>query len=163
MTLGNMRQQGVHHLYRLRSSKVIGEKVQGDRVLTDDELFALWRGAGRLGYPHCGIYPLLMLTGLRLNEVVDANWLEFDLPKREWTIPATRMKGSTGKVRPHMVPLTDDIMETLDSLPRFNQGTYLFSFTNGEKPIWISSKVKDRLDAHSVAPCAPWREPVART
>jgi hypothetical protein len=65
----------------LRPSKIIGEKVKGDRVLTDDELFALWRGAGRLGYPYCGIYRLLMLTGL-----VDADWLEFDLPKREWTI-----------------------------------------------------------------------------
>jgi hypothetical protein len=70
----------------LRPSKVIGEKIHGDRVLTDDELFALWRGAGRLGYQYCGIYRLLMLTGLRLNEVVDANWSEFDLPKREWVI-----------------------------------------------------------------------------
>jgi hypothetical protein len=39
-------------------------------------------------------------------------------------------------------------MEVLESLPRFNGGTYLFSFTNGSNPIWISSKVKDRLNAH---------------
>jgi integrase len=132
----------------LRPSKIIGEKVQGERVLTDDELFALWRGAGRLGYPYREVYRLLMLTGLRLNEVADANWTEFDLQKREWTIPAARMKGRTGKVRPHVVPLTDDVMRMLESVPRFARGNYLFSSTFGAKPIWVSSKVKSRLDAH---------------
>ena len=103
----------------LRPSKIIGEKMQVDRVLTDDELFALWRNAGRLGYPYREIYRLLMLTGLRLNEVADANWTEFDQQKREWTIPAARMKGRIGHVRPHVVPLIDDMMAILQSLPRF--------------------------------------------
>jgi integrase len=57
----------------LRPAKIIGEKTQADRVLTDDELFALWRGGGRMGYPYREIYRLLALTGLRLNEVADAD------------------------------------------------------------------------------------------
>jgi integrase len=130
----------------LSPGKLIGERVHGNRVLTEDELFALWRSAGRMGYPHSAIYRLLMLTGLRLNEVMDASWAEFNLPKREWTIPAARMKGRTGKVRPHIVPLTDDMMEILDSLPRFNGGKYLFSLNQGIKPVWMSSFVKTRLD-----------------
>lgn len=35
----------------LRARTIVGARVQSDRVLTEDELFTLWRGAGRLGYP----------------------------------------------------------------------------------------------------------------
>jgi len=108
----------------LRASKIIGERPQGERTLTDDELFALWRGAGRLGYPYTEVYRVLLLTGLRLNEVADASWGEFELPKKEWTIPAARMKGRPGKARPHLVPLTDNMLEILHSLPRFKNGDY---------------------------------------
>jgi integrase len=132
----------------LRASKIIGERPQGERTLTDDELFALWRGAGRLGYPYTEVYRVLLLTGLRLNEVADASWGEFELPKKEWTIPAARMKGRPGKARPHLVPLTDNMLEILHSLPRFKHGDYLFSSTLGAKSIWISSTVKGVLDAH---------------
>jgi integrase len=130
----------------LHATKIIGAKSQSDRVLTEQELFVLWRSAGRLGYPYCEVYRLLMLTGLRLNEVAHATRTEFDLPNRQWTIPASRMKGRTGKVGAHVVPLTDDMVAILDNLPRFNGGNYLFSTTSGVKPAWISSYVKARLD-----------------
>jgi integrase len=124
----------------LRPTKIIGEKAPGERTLDDDELFALWRNAGRLGYPYREIYRLLMLTGLRLNEVADADWTEFDLTQRVWTM-------RTGKARAQVAPLTDDIIAIVQSLPRFNQGDYLFSSTFGAKPIWVGSGVKKRLDA----------------
>ena len=73
---------------------------------------------------------------------------EFELPKKKWTIPAARMKGRPGKARPHLVPLTDNMLEILHSLPRFKHGDYLFSSTLGAKSIWISSTVKGVLDAH---------------
>jgi integrase len=130
----------------LKPNKVIGDKVSGDRVLNDNELFALWRCADRLGYPYTQIYHLLMLTGLRLNEVVDASWTEFDLPKREWTIPGARMKGRNGQAKPHLVPLTDDIMGILDSLPRLTGGNFLFPSTSGKTAVWVTSKVKAQLD-----------------
>jgi integrase len=57
------------------------------------------------------------------------------------------MKGKNGKARPHSVPLTADVLAILESLPRFNAGPYLFSTTNGERPAWVSTEVKDRLDA----------------
>jgi integrase len=130
----------------LKPTKIIGEKSSGGRILSDDELFALWRAAGRLPYPHGPVYRLLLLTALRLNEAADASWLEFDRQNKRWTIPAARMKGKNGKARPHVVPLTDDIMGVLAVLPRFKKGPYLFSTTFGEKPVWISAKVKKRLD-----------------
>jgi integrase len=51
----------------------------------------------------------LILTATRSGEVLGAQWSEFDLEKRIWTIPATRMKTK----REHRVPLSDRAMELL--------------------------------------------------
>jgi integrase len=110
-------------------------------------LFAFWQATGDMAYPFGPIYRLLLLSGLRLNEVADAVWSEFDLAKGIWTIPAFRMKGKNSKARSHTIPLTADILEVLSGLPRFNGGEYLFSTTNGERPAWIADRVKRRLDA----------------
>jgi integrase len=87
-----------------------------------------------------------MLTALRLNEVADAHWSEFDVANKLWVIPAGRMKGRNGKARPHAVPLTADILAVVDKLPRFTRGKYLFSTTYGEKPAWLSTKIKGGID-----------------
>lgn len=131
----------------LKPGKLIGKKRRGDRILSDDELFALWRAAKRIGYPHGSVYQLLVLAGLRLNEAADAVRSEFDFLNHLWTIPAERMKGENGEARPHAVPLTGDIMAVLDTLPRFKTGDYLFSTNFGMTPVWMTSKVKARIDA----------------
>jgi integrase len=131
----------------LKPTKIIGEKQSDDRTLEDAELSALWRVSDRTPYPVGPVYKMLMLTGLRLNEVADARWSEFDIAKKEWTIPAARMKGKNSKARAHVVPLTDDMLTILDTLPRFKTGDCLFSTTFGEKPAWVSSKIKNRIDA----------------
>jgi len=123
------------------------EKAVGDRILTAAELFALWRAAMRTPYPYGPLYRLLVLTALRLNEVADASWPEFDIPKRIWTIPAERMKGKNGKVRAHIVPLTDEMIAILGEIPRFKSGPHLFTTTFGEKPVYVSDKAKKRIDA----------------
>jgi integrase len=131
----------------LKAARIIGERRSEDRMLNDAELFAFWRGTGRMGYPFGPAYRLLLLTGLRLNEVADAQWSEFDLAKGIWVIPAARMKGKSGKARPHSIPLTADILAVLAELPRFKNGEYLFSVRSGEHPIFISDRAKQRLDA----------------
>lgn len=45
---------------------------------------------------------LLLLTFVRTSELVEAKWSEMDLEKREWIIPAARMKMK----RDHVVPLS---------------------------------------------------------
>jgi integrase len=135
----------------LRASDILGEMPRSKgRVLSNDELFALWRAAGRMPYPVGPAYRLLCLTALRLNEAVDGSWPEFNMREKVWVIPAERMKGKdSGKkqARPHAVPLTSDLLSLLETLPRFNGGKYLFSTTNGRSPVWIGTKVKRRLDS----------------
>jgi integrase len=130
----------------LRSSRILGERHPSERTLTDAELRAFWSATGEMGYPFGPAYRLLLLTGLRLNEVADAAWPEFDLPQKIWTIPAHRMKGKNGKARPHSVPLTADMLAILESLPRYNAGPFLFSMSGGERSVWIDHRIKRGLD-----------------
>jgi len=52
---------------------------------------------------------LLILTGVRSQEVRLATWAEFDLESRLWTIPAEHMKRS----KAHIVPLSDEALAVL--------------------------------------------------
>ncbi len=128
---------------RLKRRHVIGHKKHRERVLNDDELRALWRASGRLGYPFGPLYQLLVLTGARLNEVSGARWREFDFNNNNtWTVPAERFKAG----HQHMVPLTDDAIAVLRELPRFRRGDCLFSTSFGDKPVNGWSKAKQRID-----------------
>jgi integrase len=89
----------------IKPTKLIGDRNGRDNTLNDDELRAFWHAAEALPYPEGPAYKLLALTGLRLNEVVRASWPEFDLAKREWTIPASRMKAKPSKAREHQIVL----------------------------------------------------------
>ncbi len=128
---------------RLKPKAIIGERALRTRVLNDAELKAAWKAAGSLGYPYGPLFQMLMLTGQRKSEVAEARWSEFDLQNRLWTIPAGRMKADAV----HIVPISDDVLALLQSLPRFRKGDFLFSTTYGAKPVNGLSKAKERLDA----------------
>ena len=134
---------------RLRPADLIGPRASRDRVLSDAELRALWRATERLKYPYGALYQMLVLTGLRLGEVCGARWSEFDLDRREWTIPAARMKKTRAGAKPFVVPLTEAMIEVLSDLPRFNSGDCLFSLSLGKTSVRVDSfsHVKAELDA----------------
>ena len=119
---GDMQIYGysVSPIAHIKPGSIVGEKPSGTRILSDRELAALWRVAGDLGYPWGSVYRILILTGLRLNEVADARWSEID--GDVWIIPALRMKAKTHRARPHSVPLTAPMLDILNSLPRFRGG-----------------------------------------
>jgi integrase len=60
------------------------------------------------------IIPLLLLTGARKRELLDARWEHFDLGRRIWTIPTCK----TGKAR--HVPLSSAALSILAQLPRWD-------------------------------------------
>ena len=72
---------------------------------------------------------LCILTAARSSEVLEAEWVEFDLEKGIWTIPASRMKA--GKV--HRVPLSAPALVLLKGLPRIN--AYVFPGNAKDKPL----------------------------
>jgi integrase len=133
----------------LKPARIIGKRAKRSRILSDPELLALWRATGRMRYPYGAIYRLLMLTALRKNEVAGAAWDEINLAEREWTIPAARMsaKGRDPEPRPHLVPITDEIADIIEGLPKFKSGKHLFSTTFGKKAVHVGDKVKQHVDA----------------
>lgn len=70
-----------------------------------------------------------ILTGSRSGEVRGATWSEIDVAERLWSVPGSRMK--TG--RPHTVPLSDDAIALLQSLPRFAGSEFVFPAIRGGK------------------------------
>jgi integrase len=130
----------------LMALKIIGAKPTRERDLSDEEVFAFWRATKRLSYPYREIYQMLLLNGLRLNEVADASKTEFDYRSRLWTIPKERMKARSDRARAHAVPLTQASLEILASLPTLTNGSYIFSLNGGKSPVWVGDKVKKKLD-----------------
>jgi integrase len=68
---------------------------------------------------------LQILTAARPGEIVGAQWSEFDLDAKLWTIPASRMKAN----REHRVPLSEAAVALLSELPK--KGEFVFA---GAKP-----------------------------
>ena len=63
---------------------------------------------------------MLILTGARKREVLDAKWKDFDLARRLWRIPTTK----SGKAR--FVPLSDGAIGLLQNVPRLEGVDYVF-------------------------------------
>lgn len=72
-----------------------------------------------------------ILTGARTSEIIGARWSEIDLGKKIWTIPANRMKAG----REHRVPLSDQAMIIIHSLPRSEGQMFVFSGWKRGKPL----------------------------
>ena len=65
---------------------------------------------------------LIMLTGVRVSELLQARWEEFDLEERKWDIPEERMKNRL----PHRVPMTDMMITELKALRLTHNQELLF-------------------------------------
>jgi len=75
---------------------------------------------------------LTILTACRTSEVLLAEWSEFDIENRLWTIPGKRMKA--GEV--HRVPLSDAGLALIDTIMRKGRGEgYLFPGARPGKPL----------------------------
>ena len=107
------------------------------RVLTDDELRALWTATAD-GEGHDRLVRLILLTGVRRGEAGGLRWSEFDPTTATWTVPADRMKRGGA----HEVPLSGLALAQLP--PRRDGMDSVFGKRDGPFSGW--SKCKDRLD-----------------
>jgi integrase len=80
-----------------------------------------------------------ILTAARTSEVVGARWLEFDVEKRVWTIPAARMKAG----REHRVPLCERGIAILDYLRPASSSEFVFE--GKKRGQGISTATMDKL------------------
>jgi integrase len=93
-------------------------KTQHKRALTATEIGQLLRDlAGyERNFQTVAAFRMLWLTLTRPNEVIGAQWREFDLDQALWRIPAERMKGR----KEHVVPLPTQAVESLRKLHAVN-------------------------------------------
>ena len=114
------------------------------RALADDELRAIWRAAGEIGYPFGPYYQLLILTGQRRSEWAEARRSELDIEKNNWLeVPRARYKGR----RDHIVPLSTQASSIAEALPAWHGEDYfLFSSNGGRAAISGFTQGKRRLD-----------------
>jgi integrase len=88
-----------------------------DRVLSDDELRAVWNAAAGPG-SFGAIVRVLILTGQRREEVAGMTWDEVAPDLSTWTILASRTKNGVA----HLVPLSPGVQDVLRKAPRFAKG-----------------------------------------
>jgi integrase len=135
-----------------------------ERVLNDDELRAVWAGAGMLSYPFGPFYKLAILTLQRREEVAGLRWQEISEDLTKWTLPGLRMKNG----KPHDVHLSEAARIVLRSIPRVEGCDFVFSTgrrrgakKDGPAPISGFSQGKRYLDAAIIRsrgkPMADWR------
>lgn len=78
------------------------------------------------------IVALLLLTGCRKRELLDAKWEEFQLDRQMWRIPMQRAK--TSKTR--HVPLSKAAMDVLAQVPRWDGCPYVVPNPETLQPFW---------------------------
>lgn len=113
------------------------------RVLTGDELVAIWKACANDHYGR--IVKLLILTGCRRAECGDMAWSELDLERGVWTLPRERTK--TGKAR--MIPLLPMLLDVLKDVPRMASRDRLFGERALDRGYTAWSKGKAALDRRS--------------
>jgi len=89
-----------------------------ERVLTDDEIAAVWNASTE--QPFGTIVRLLLLTAQRRSEVGGMRWSELDLKEGMWTIPKERHKSARG----HTVPLTATAIALIQKTPQVGEALF---------------------------------------
>ncbi len=119
------------------------------RVLSDDELAAIWRASGDHAYGK--VIKLLILTAARRGEVGGMCWSEVDLDRAIWTVPPRRTKNK----KQHQLPLMPLALKVIASVPRRASRDQLFGTRSAEGlRHWHA---KGDLDQRLGETVGPWR------
>ncbi len=97
------------------------ENNETGRYLSTEEISRLYEAVTKSSNPLLApIISLLILTGARKSEVLNARWEDFDLSRKRWRIPLSK----SGKAR--HVPLSEGAIKILDGVPRLEGAVYVF-------------------------------------
>ncbi len=114
------------------------------RVLSDDELRAVWRAAGASQSAFGCLVRFLLLTATRRTEA--AAMRRGEVVGHEWIIPPERYK--TGLEL--MIPLSPAARTVFSAVPKIGKSGFVFT-TDGKHPISGFSKFKRNFDAKVLA------------
>jgi integrase len=135
-----------------------GAEQARDRVLSADDIRAIWRALDDEGAAVAGIFKLALLTAQRKSEISGMYWSELDLDQGWWTLPKERTKAD----RAHRVPLVPEAVAILQAI---QDGPHdpVFVFRGGRigKPINNLGKALRRVRKRSGV--AFWLHDLRRT
>jgi integrase len=109
------------------------------RVLTDDEVRAIWNTAEAMPGPYGALVQFLLLTAARREET--AQMRRSELSGSTWTIPPNRYKTNIE----HVVPLSAAALAIINRLPRLGNGDLVFT-VSGRFPISSFAHRKTAFD-----------------
>ena len=116
------------------------KETSRDRVLSDDEIRALWKNLKNRVEPTASIYRVVLLTGQRPGEVKAMQWSDID-SENIWTIPATATKNR----REHKVPLSSQALAIIEKLrPMTGDTDYVFASPHTGHIQWLQ-KMTQRI------------------
>ncbi|MET4802568.1 tyrosine-type recombinase/integrase [Bradyrhizobium sp. LB11.1] len=130
-----------------------------DRVLSHDEIKAVWNAATACDYPFGALVKLLLLTGQRRDEIANLKWSELSETFDTITFEGSRTKNG----RAHIVPLPQlatTIIKALAERPRVaispgKMSDYVFT-TIGTTPFSGFSNGKIALEKHCDPALPDW-------
>ena len=117
--------------------------IARERVLSEEELAAVWNATEVTGYPFGRMVQLLILLAQRRNEVASMRWCDIDRRDNLWTLPSEATKSN----RAHSVPLAPQALAIIDGCQKLHE---VFVFPSGGadgRTFSGFSKAKRRLDA----------------
>ncbi len=105
------------------------ENNELQRFLSDDEINRLYASVLRSRNPQLQyIIPMLILSGARKREVLDARWVDIDISRRIWRIPMSK----SGRAR--HVPISDGLAEVLAQIPRADANPFIVPDPKSSRP-----------------------------
>lgn len=100
-----------------------------DRYLTAAEAKRLLEACAASLNPQLKyLIPMLLYSGARLSELLNAQWEDIDLEKRQWLIPVTK-NGSARRAA-----LSQPAIDILNAVPRFDKCPYVLPNPETKKP-----------------------------
>ena len=112
------------------------------RVLTDDEIRAVWHGLAEIRPDVAKVVHFCLATGQRIGEVTGMRPSELDLKRKIWAIPAERSKNG----HPHSVPLSPLALKLLTD----TDGGFGVSRNVVSDIVWRYQFTADRWTAHDL-------------
>lgn len=114
-----------------------------DRWLTVDELEPVWKAivnAPRLSLPTKNGLLILLLSGMRTGELLQAEWKNINFVTREWLIP----KADTKTLQEWTIPITDGVVRLLNELQGLDP-VFVFPGKNGKLGDKVLGRAVKRL------------------